>query len=207
MHTARLEFSSGCRQIISSPTLGAPPSATSSSVSMMSAMACPLSLNSRNSCFFPGTDTLAISCESLIRETPPHSTSLYTHPSAGCDWQVTRCVPIPNVSIECPTVLSLTSDSSHTSLEATIVSRSAIPATVGPPATIARGVYLASTTRNMRRVSLESAARSPESSRIPTGSYPNSIMASAQARKLGTPDVDVSYVSTNARKLFGNAWQ
>lgn len=27
-------------------------------------------------------------------------TSLYTHPRAGCAWQVTKLVPMPNVSME-----------------------------------------------------------------------------------------------------------
>lgn len=31
-------------------------------------------------------------------------TSLYTHPRAGCAWQVTRLVPMPKVSISWPFV-------------------------------------------------------------------------------------------------------
>ena len=40
--------------------------------------------------------------DSFIRGFPSMDTSLYTQPSAGCAWHVTRLVPIPKVSMECP---------------------------------------------------------------------------------------------------------
>ena len=71
--------------------------------------------------FLPGNVTFWNSSLNLMHGLPFISTNLKTHPNAGCFWQVTKWVPIPNVFIEWPCEFSECNISSLISLLATIV--------------------------------------------------------------------------------------
>ena len=58
---------------------------------------------------------------------------------------------------------------------------------------------------NSARHTFDRYARSPESMRMPIGLNPTRSSESATQRKLRSPDLSVSYVSTSARYEVGKA--
>mmetsp|Transcript_4218 Transcript_4218/g.15525 ORF Transcript_4218/g.15525 Transcript_4218/m.15525 type:complete len:211 (-) Transcript_4218:1265-1897(-) len=124
---ARLLATNACLQRIRSPTTGA----ASSAPNITSTTACPVLVYKRHACFRPGIVTFSTSSLSLIRGAPAISTSLYTHPSAGCRRHVTRCVPIPNAVMAWPCCFSECNTSSWISFDAVM------PKPANPPARLA----------------------------------------------------------------------
>ena len=78
--------------------------------------------NSRLSGFCDELKTVCTRSQSVCNRSSPASLALKTHPSAGCFWHVTRCVPTPSVLISCCCSFSEMIVSSFMSFDATIVS-------------------------------------------------------------------------------------
>lgn len=165
--------------------------------------ACPSLLYNRNPIFFPGIVTFSTSWLSLILGFPLISTSLYTHPKAGCRWHVTangknlfkkpnqwetlklfpipKWVPMPKQSMEWPCSFKDRIVSSLISLEATTVK----VANQGTSNSLA-------TLWNASRATRDKYARSPESIRIPKARYPKSFKAKATLAKFSKPLLKIS---------------
>jgi hypothetical protein len=71
----------------------------------LSVSVCLFVLSVEQSIYLSATRTIdeaACLQRTLMRGSPFTSTSLYTPPSAGCAWHVTKLVPMPKQSMSCP---------------------------------------------------------------------------------------------------------